>query len=111
VAFKGGLTTALLGLVCHFTFAFGAAAVYFFVSRKITFLIEHAVVSGVLYGIAVYSFMQGIVHLSRAVKYQFALQLMIIGVVIHIFCVGLPVALLVRKYSVRCAHLQAAESL
>jgi hypothetical protein len=99
-AFRGGLATAVLGLFCHFVIAFGAASVYFALSRKISFLLEHAVVSGVLYGVAVYFFMQlVVVHFSAAVKYPFQWKLTIIGIVIHIFCVGLPIALMVRKYS------------
>ncbi len=100
-AFKGGLVTAVLGLFCHFVVAFGAAAVYLALSLKISFLLRQAVVSGVLYGVAVYFFMQlVIVHFSAAVKYPFQLKLTTIGIVIHIFCVGLPIALMVRKYSV-----------
>ena len=99
-AFSGGLATALLGLLCHFLIAFGAAAVYLVASWVASFLVEHAVVSGVLYGVAVYFFMQRIVlPLSAAAKRPFSLQMMIVGVVIHIFCVGLPVALSVRRFS------------
>jgi hypothetical protein len=99
-AFDGGLATALLGLVCHFVIAFGAAAVFFFASRSVGFLTEHAVVSGALYGVAVYFFMdQIIVPLSAAAKRPFSLRMMIVGVVIHIFCVGLPISLTVRRFS------------
>src|SRR5689334_18610115 len=49
--FAGGLTTALLGLLCHFLIAYSAAVVYFAVSRWLPFLVEHAVVSGFLYGV------------------------------------------------------------
>jgi hypothetical protein len=99
-AFDGGLATALLGLVCHFVIAFGAATVYFVASRAIRFLIQQAVVSGVLYGVVVYFFMNRIVvPLSAAAKRPFSLKLMIVGVVIHIFCVGLPISLSVRRFS------------
>ncbi len=99
-AFDGGLATALLGLLCHFFIAFGAATVYFVASRAIRPLIQYAVVSGVLYGVAVYFFMSRIVlPLSAAAKRPFSLKLMIIGVVIHIFCVGLPISLSVRRFS------------
>ncbi len=99
-AFDGGLATALLGLLCHFFIAFGAATVYFVASRAIRPLIQHAVVSGVLYGVAVYFFMNRIVvPLSAAAKRPFSLKLMIVGVVIHIFCVGLPISLSVRRFS------------
>ena len=59
--FEGGLATALLGLLCHFFIAFSVAAIYFVMSRGWRFLNQHAVVSGVLYGIAVYFFMNRIV--------------------------------------------------
>src|SRR6266436_2014054 len=99
-AFDGGPATALLGLLCHFFIAFGAATVYFVASRAIRPLTQYAVVSGALYGVAVYFFMNRIVlPLSAAAKRPFSLKLMIIGVVIHIFCVGLPISLSVRRFS------------
>ncbi len=99
-AFEGGLATAFLGLLCHFFIAFSAASVYFAASRRLRLLVDHTVPSGVLYGIAVYFFMNRIVvPLSAANKYPFSLKMMIIGVVIHIFCVGLPISLAVRRYS------------
>ena len=99
-AFQGGLATALLGLFCHFLIAFGAAAVYFAASRAIPFLIQNAVVSGALYGVAVYFFMNRIVvPLSAAAKRPFSMRLMIVGMVIHVFCVGLPISLSVRRFS------------
>ena len=100
-SFQGGLATAALGLLCHFVSAFGAATVYFAMSRGMRFLVDHAVLSGVLYGVAVYFFMSRIVvPLSAARKYPFSFKMMVIGVVIHIFCVGLPIALSVRRYSI-----------
>jgi len=99
-AFDGGLATALLGLLCHFVIAFGAAAIYFAASRAIPFLIRNAVASGALYGVAVYFFMNRImVPLSAAAKRPFSLKMMIVGIVIHIFCVGLPISLSVRRFS------------
>jgi hypothetical protein len=99
-AFDGGFATALLGLLCHFAIALGAAAVFYMASRGLRLLIEHAVISGALYGVAVYFFMQRIVlPLSAAAKRPFSLKMMIIGVVIHIFCVGLPISLSVRRFS------------
>lgn len=100
-AFRGGIATAALGLLLHFVIALSAAAVYFLVSHKFSFLTQQAVASGVLYGVAVYFFMQQVVALSATVKNPFAVKLMLIGVVIHIFCVGLPIALIVRKFSAR----------
>src|ERR1700733_9672738 len=99
-SFEGGLSTAVLGLACHFFIAFSAAAVYFLASRGIPFLGKHSWISGSLYGIAVYFFMQRVVlPLSNAIKRPFSFKMMVIGVVIHIFCVGLPIAAAVRRYS------------
>lgn len=99
-AFDGGFVTAALGFLCHFIIAYGAATVFFVASRAIRPLVDHAVVSGALYGVAVYFFMNRIVvPFSGAAKRPFSLKLMIIGVIIHIFCVGLPISLCVRRFS------------
>jgi hypothetical protein len=100
--FEGGIATAILGLACHFFIAFGAATVFFAATRSIPFLTQQAIVSGVLYGIIVYFFMNRIVvPLSNATKFPFSLKMMLIGVVIHIFCVGLPISLAVRRFAPR----------
>jgi hypothetical protein len=99
-AYDGGLATAFLGLLCHFFIAFSAAIVYFAASRRLAFLMDHAVVSGFLYGPGVYFFMnQIILPLSAIGRRPFSVKFMVIGVVIHMFCVGLPIALAVRRYS------------
>jgi hypothetical protein len=98
-SFQGGIATALLGLALHFVIAFGAATVYFAASRSMGILVEQAALLGPLYGIAVYFFMNRIVvPLSGAIKYPFSVKMMVIGVVIHIFCVGLPIALSIRRF-------------
>lgn len=94
------MATAVLGLFLHFVIAFGAATVFFFMSRWTPILVQQALIFGPLYGIAVYFFMNRIVvPLSNARKFPFNLKMMIIGVVIHIFCVGLPIAIVIRKFS------------
>ena len=97
--YGGGVATALLGLLCHFVIAFSAAAVFVAASRFAPFLVRQAVLSGVLYGIAVYFFMNRVVvPLSAAAKFPFSFKMMVIGIVIHIFCVGLPIALAARRF-------------
>jgi hypothetical protein len=96
---EGGLATASLGLLLHFFIAFSAATVYVAVSRWVGFLVRQAVLFGVLYAVAVYFFMNNIVKpLSAARTYPFSFKMMVIGIVIHIFCVGLPIALMTRRY-------------
>jgi hypothetical protein len=98
---KGGMTTAALGVFLHFIIAFGATSVFYAASRKIKFLTNQAIVSGLLYGIAVYWFMQLIVLPLSAYPYKKQLipDGFILGMIIHIFCVGLPIALVVRYFS------------
>src|SRR5882757_313127 len=99
-AYAGGIATALLGLLCHFVIAFSAAPVFVAASRFAPFPVRQAVLSGVLYGIAVYFFMSRVVvPLSAAAKFPFSLKMMVIGIIIHIFCVGLPVALAARRFA------------
>jgi hypothetical protein len=99
-SFNGGWLTAALGLACHFLIAFSAATGFYVASRKITFLTRRAVVSGIMYGVLVYLVMYWIVMpLSRAYRRPFSLSATIIAIITHMVCVGLPIALLVRRYS------------
>ena len=98
--YGGGVATAVLGLFCHFLIAFSAASVFVAASRVAPFLVRYAVPCGALYGIAVYFFMNRIVvPLSAAAKFPFSFKMMVIGVVIHVFCVGLPIALAARRFA------------
>ena len=99
-SFQGGTETAALGAVLHFVIAFGAAAVYYSASRWLPFMTTHAVLSGLLYGEAVFLFMHFVVvPLSRASQGPFGLGTWITGPIGHMFLVGLPIALVVRRYS------------
>lgn len=99
-SFTGGLSTAALGLLCHFVIAFSAAAVYYAASRRLSFLLRNPVASGVLYGIAVYFFMRWVVvPLSAAKSGPFSLKMTAIGLIIHVICVGWPIAFAVRRFA------------
>ncbi len=96
-AAKGGLAAAALGVVLHFFIATTATAVYYFASRKLELLVQQAVVCGIIYSVAVYSFMNSAVVPLSAFPYKIPYN--VIGLLIHIFCVGLPIALVVRWHS------------
>jgi uncharacterized membrane protein YagU involved in acid resistance len=100
-AFKGGFAIALLGVLLHFLIAFIAAAVYYVLSRKFKFLVQQAALSGLLYGIAVYWFMNLVVLPLSFVPFKISQRpaLLITGLIVHMLCVGLPIALTVRRYS------------
>jgi hypothetical protein len=99
-SFDGGMGTAALGLGFHFLIALSAATVFYAVSRKLRFMISQPIISGVLYGVAVYVFMYWVVTpLSNIRRRPFSLSGTIIAVVTHVVCVGLPISLVVRRYS------------
>ncbi|MGH9969325.1 MAG: hypothetical protein ACREBG_16210 [Pyrinomonadaceae bacterium] len=101
VSYQGGPKTAALGLMLHFVIALGATAVFFGASRWLGFLVRQAIISGLLYGVVVYFFMNLVVlPLSRVpFKVTFRPSGLIIGLIVHMLCVGLPIALVVRRYS------------
>jgi hypothetical protein len=100
--FQGGWKTAALGLLTHFFIATVAAAVYCAASLRLPPLTQRAWIFGPLYGVAVYLFMYGIVLRLSAYHSKFYNQTasaILTGVLIHIFCVGLPIALAARLYA------------
>jgi hypothetical protein len=105
-SFQGGYATALLGFAIHFLIAFTAATVFYLASRKLKFMTEHFLVAGALYGVAVYTFMYWVVMpLSAVRRGPFSLELTILAIVTHIFCVGLPIAIAVRKFAGSPSHV------
>jgi hypothetical protein len=99
-AYTGGWPIAALGLALHFFIALSAATVFYFASRRLRYLTQHPIISGVLYGVGVYLVMYWIVMpLSRYHHRPFTLSSTTIAIVTHIICVGLPIALITRHYT------------
>ena len=101
-SFQGGWKTSALGVFLHFVIAFGAAAVFYAASRFVRTLVRQPIRAGVLYGMAVYFFMQVIVLPLSALpnfKPSFQASVLVLGILVHIFCVGLPIALVVRHFA------------
>jgi hypothetical protein len=95
-----GWISAAVGLLCHFTVAFTAAAVYYFASRKLRVLVQHPVLCGLIYGEFVFLFMYFVViPLSAIGPPHFNMATYITGPIGHPLLVGLPIALCVRRYS------------
>jgi uncharacterized membrane protein YagU involved in acid resistance len=102
-AYTGGASAAVLGVVSHFFIATVWTAVFYFASRSLRFLTERTIVAGLLYGFAVYVFMNFVVIPLSAVPRRAAPPLSgrVIGLLVIMFCVGLPIALIVRRFSLR----------
>ena len=98
-AINGGLATAGLGLAIHFFIAFVVASVFYMASRKLVFLTRHPVISGLLYGVVIYGFMYWIVMPLAYPVVHPSLSRDLTAVCVHMLLIGLPVALIVRRYS------------
>jgi len=98
-SFDDGLVTAGLGLALHFFVAFVVVSIFYLASRKIEFLTIHPVVSGALYGIGVYIVMYWFVLPMAFPTFRHRMGNELLAVAIHISLIGLPCALIVRRYS------------
>ena len=98
-SFEGGMATAGLGLAIHFLIAFTAASVFYAASRKLTFLTQRPVISGLFYGVAVYLFMYWIVVPLAIVNVRHSISRDVTAVIVHMLLIGLPIALVVRGFS------------
>ena len=103
-AFTGGAKTAILGGVFHFFIAISAAAIYYFASRVLRFMVTHAVISGILYGVCVYLVMYGLVLRFSAIHstrypWQYPWPVLTGNLLIHMLGIGLTIALVVRRFS------------
>lgn len=100
-AYDLGLAGAGLGLLLHFLVMFAISAIFYAASRRLVFLVRHAALSGALYGIAVYLFMNFVVLPLSAFPHdlRYSAEALALGLSIHILCVGLPIAFVVKRYS------------
>ncbi len=99
-SYAEGMSSATLGVFLHFFIALSAAAVYYLASRKLKFLVSRAVLCGLVYGALVYFFMHLVVlPLSALPKGHTPLGYQLAEFIEHWFCVGLPIALSVRRFA------------
>ena len=99
-AFRGGLATAALGAVLHFVIASLWCGVFYEISRRRSLLLRHPLASGAVFGAGVYFVMNAVVLPLSAVPFDTTMTLegTAIGLLIHVCCVGLPIAYVVRRF-------------
>jgi hypothetical protein len=99
-SFQGGTTTAALGLVLHFCVATIIASIFILASRRLPALTRRPFLWGPLYGVVAYLVMNLVViPLSASTGARHTLPIVINGLLIHIFGVGIPSALFARAAS------------
>jgi hypothetical protein len=100
-AVRGGVGTYVLGVALHFFIACSAAAVYYAASRKLTFLKEHPLVCGLIFGASVEEVMTLIVLPLSALHARgpYTLHDLILGLLVHMVVVGLPISFSVWRFA------------
>lgn len=98
-----GWTSAAIGFVTHFFIATTWAALYWFASRRFKVLVRHAWWSGTVYAVLVYAVMYQVVMPLSAIHRRIPQtpQQVLVSLMIHVGCVGLPIALIVRAHTPR----------
>ena len=99
-AFHAGMESVALGVAIHYSIALFWTAVYYAASRSMVILIRRPVVCGLVYGAVVYLIMNFVVvPLTRVPHARAAMTLAsrVSGVLALLFCIGVTVAVLVRR--------------
>ena len=99
-AFHAGMESVALGVAIHYTIALFWTAVYFAASRRLGILIRRPVVCGLAYGAAVYLIMNFVVLPVTRVPHARAAMTVasrVSGVLALLFCIGVTVAVLMRR--------------
>ena len=99
-SFQMGWTSVGLGVPVHYAIALTWTALFFIAATKFRVLTRRPILSGIIYGLIVYAVMNFIVLPMTAVPPRPAIVPMVVrinAVLALIFCIGLPIALLMRR--------------
>lgn len=100
-SFTMGMASVVLGVGMHFTIALLWTAVFYLLSRKLLILTRQAAVCGMAYGGIVYIIMNfAVLPMTRVPRSHAAVSLAsrVSGVLALLFCIGLTISLLVKKF-------------
>jgi hypothetical protein len=109
-SYNGGFATAALGLLMHFTMALIVATIFYALSRRVFSLPKKllgVVIVGLLYGAAVFAvnnfgtapLLSWVRSLYLHTPVLFKPPMGWSQLFIHLFCVGLPIALVMHRYA------------
>ncbi|MGH9387444.1 MAG: hypothetical protein ACRD2N_24540 [Vicinamibacterales bacterium] len=96
-AYDGGAQTAALGLGFHFLNAF-ITTIFFLAARAMPRLVQKPIAIGAAYGVVVYLAMNYVVIPLSAIGVfpRPAMVVWVSGVLVHMFLIGVPIALAAR---------------
>lgn len=95
-SFQGGTRTMLIGLALHFFIATVVVAVYFLASRKLAFLNRHPILTGAVYGVGVYLFMNFVVLPLAGMPPKFTTFSVVNQLFCHVVLIGIVTGLFAR---------------
>jgi hypothetical protein len=95
-SFQGGTRTMLIGLALHFFIAAVVVAVYFLASRSLAILNRHPVLTGAIYGVLVYLFMNFVVLPLAGMAPRFTTFSVVNQLFCHIVLIGITTGLFAR---------------
>jgi hypothetical protein len=108
-ALQGGFATAALGLAMHFTMALTVTTIFYALSRRLPLpqKLWGVAAVGLLYGAAVFAvnnfatapFLSWVRSLYLHTPILFKPPMGWWQLIIHLFCVGLPIALVMHRYA------------
>ncbi|KAF5407430.1 MAG: hypothetical protein Udaeo2_24450 [Candidatus Udaeobacter sp.] len=114
-ALEGGFATAAVGLAMHFTMALTITTIFYALSRRLPLpkKLWGVVAVGLLYGAAVFAvnnfgtapFLSWVRSLYLHTPILFKPPMGWWQLVIHLFCVGLPIALVMHHYAPAAARV------
>jgi hypothetical protein len=97
-AFEGGNGMVVWGLVFHMLIAIGWTSLYFAAATQVHALTKLWIISGLVYGIAVWVAMHWVVvPLSRTPRFTENGRGILIMIGIHMFVIGLPMAYMAMR--------------
>lgn len=101
-SFTMGGASVALGIAIHYGIAMTWTVVFYLLSRKAIILTRQAAICGIVYGGAVYVIMNFVVLPMTRVPHARAAMTVasrVSGVSALLFCIGLTIALLVRRFA------------
>src|SRR5262245_24142101 len=119
MTFEWGYATAAMGLAMHFLVALAAASFFYWLSRRIPAMVDHAVIAGILFGVFwLFVMYRGVIPLCAALRPLYLANaprrplpaLWPLPLFVHITCVGLPISLAVRAFGPRPPEAREAIS-
>jgi len=98
-AFSGGIPAAALGLALHFGMSYLWAGIFVVAARRLPSLVRQPMLSGILFGVAVFLTMRLVVLPISAFPYPVTFKPLatILDLLSHTFLFGVPIALAARR--------------